>query len=244
MERNGLKSVAATVAFALGLGLSPGVHASAVLDWDMVDYSAGSLTQSFSVGGIDLDFAFSGDTNFQSGAPDDTSVLTGGLGSQQSLQIQLDHPQNTDTVQLDVSFSEAVAAVAFSIFDVDTGTGGASFHDDVTISGFLGSASVAPILTAVGTTFNISGSTATGHSQAANSTSQGTLSVAFSGPIDALRIIYGNDSTAPADPGPQGIGLHDISFAQVPEPPTIAVFGLSLFGLLFMFPRRLRRVGI
>lgn len=195
-----------------------------VLDWNPIDYAEGATTQSFGILGTDITFAFSGDLNFWSfDFPNDTTSITGGMSrDEESLQLQMDHPNNTDTLVLDVTFDTAVSGLSFLIFDIDTGPAGASFRDQVTVTGSLSGSPVSANLIKLGTSYNLSGNTATGISVASNFSSDGNLQVDFANQVDAFRIAYGNGPNAPPNPGPQGIALHDLSFTPTGDfgPPT------------------------
>ena len=79
----------------------------------------------------------------------------------------------------------------------------------VEVIGNRGTATVLPVLTN-GNVNTVSGNVAIGDGLSADSEPLGNLVVTFTDAVDSITIRYGNHTTAPANPGQQGINLHDL----------------------------------
>lgn len=250
-----------------------------VLDWDTISWPAGSLSNEYNVDGVagnDIRLFFTGNTNASYWAPN-TSVTpnivrpvdgtntatasTGGLNPvQQSLEISLDWPSDTNTVTLNVQFigaySSGVMNVAFTLFDIDSGTDASPRNWVDRITNVVGIATngtrVAPWITNenAAPSFTITGNgttnafiTAISGTGVANTTNIGNARISFSGisnVITGFSFTYANNPADTTDnPTQQHINLHDISFFAVPEPGTLAALALA-GGLLFALRRRMR----
>lgn len=223
------------------------------LDWDTVDWTdpanvgggatySPTLSQSFPVGGVDFDFAFSSDVpnllaslesvSTQLASPDDISATIGpgdtdGDGTlDEGLGVVVNpldgfggSAQDLDVI-LDVTFSEAVSEFEFTISDVDQTTGR---QDQVTVIGFFNGVPVLPTLsndpTAATSTYTISGNTATATATAGNRTptnnpEEATVVATFDQPIDAIQVIYA-DAEETTLAGGRGITImNDFSFCR------------------------------
>lgn len=218
-----------------GFVLLPWFKAQAiVLDWDSVNYSSGSFSQSFDIDpnnpGNDITITITGDTGFFAQNVNDTTDLTGGLSpAQQSLFMNMNYDTRNQLITVSVSFNYAngVSGVSFSIFDIDKSTAGndSGYTDKIVLLGrSLTGALVAPsgITTSsanetVGSGTNIY---VRGTAGATDSTGSGNATYSFnsSTTITNFTFTYGNDSSAPSNPGNQWIALHDITFTpKVPE---------------------------
>ncbi len=99
----------------------------------------------------------------------------------------------------------------FTIFDVDYAPN--DFADKMTITGSYNGSSVTPTLTN-GITNYVFGNVAIGDVTASDTTSQGTVVATFASPVDTITIVYGNHTTAPADPDGQAIAINDFTFCN------------------------------
>lgn len=217
---------------------------SGQLNWDANAWPAGSLTQNYTASTVPFSFAFSGSTNRLinfggSATPRTATDLTGGLSPAQNSLLYVANFNNTSE-SITLTFSagavgSGVAKMQFSIFDVDIGTGGNGFVDQLQITGSLNGSLVVPVLTA-GVANTTSGITATGVGAAASTSADGTVVVTFLSPVDTVTIVYGNGTGAPSNPGQQGIAVHDVNFcragtATLIASKTVAVYDPSAAGL-------------
>ncbi|TXT20760.1 MAG: hypothetical protein FD138_4158 [Planctomycetota bacterium] len=132
----------------------------AVLDWDTVDWTSGSLSQSFSVGGGTVSFSITGDTgDFFSGSPDDDTTNSGGLSPvQESVLFDMDFESQTtigdEAVTVTIGFTHpgGVSNVSFTIFDVDL----SSWTDQIIVTANNG-ATINPSSVTVGSTVTFDG---------------------------------------------------------------------------------------
>jgi MYXO-CTERM domain-containing protein len=154
--------------------LFPALSHAVVLDWDTVDWTAGSLSQTFTNvqgSGMDIKITLSiTGANFASWnnqtQPDDNNRLGGDDGnpyqaqgegvdangdpSEESLHLHMDSVQNDFRGYIDVKieFSQAAAGVSFNLFDVDRGGDGDStrtFEDVIgDVQGTRNGSQVAP----------------------------------------------------------------------------------------------------
>ena len=127
--------------------LFPALSHAVVLDWDTVDWTAGSFSQTFTnVQGSGMDVTITLSITGASFAswngqtqPDDNSRLGGDGGSgqgelydsygnlsEESLHLHMDSVQNNFRGYIDVKieFSQAAAGVSFQLFDIDRGGDG------------------------------------------------------------------------------------------------------------------------
>lgn len=191
----------------------------AVLDWDTVDWTAGSLSQSFSVGGGTVSIGITGDTNrFINTTPDDNTTNTGGLSpTQQSLLLDMNFAAQTTigdeavTVTIGFSHTGGVSNVSFTIFDVDLST----WTDQIIVTANNG-ATVNPSSVTVGSTVSFDGvNKVTGTASNASTSANGNATFTFSqSGITQITMVY--QSGRLADPTEQYISLHDINFNVAP----------------------------
>ncbi|NNM14566.1 MAG: DUF11 domain-containing protein [Gammaproteobacteria bacterium] len=223
------------------------------------DYTP-DLNESFVVGGITFDFAISGDStmanlirSFEERAdvaedtPDDVGdvVGPGDTDGNGSIDAALDVIINsTDTsnnpididVILDVTLSEPVSELEFSISDIDHSDPGTRERQDVvTVTGSYMSNAVTPTLTPE---YTVTGPTDPGLTVSANTATaqltgvnvfptgtgnqhpdRGTVFVKFSTPVDAITIVYADGVEAGADlGGTRGISIiNDTGFCYAPD---------------------------
>lgn len=192
---------------------------SVLFDWDTRTWTAGSLSNSYSVNGIGTvgftlanQGAYINDAGFGGQSPALSTAVTGGISpAQNSLTQYIDFANRTQTSTASIALPVAVPGMQFRIFDIDFATG--VFADRVTISGTFNGVAVTPVVTN-GNSNTVAGTTATGVTTAANTTADGTVTVTFSSPVDAVVITYGNAPTAPANPDGQAMSIHDITFCN------------------------------
>lgn len=241
---------------ALALWLLPAQAQAVVLDWDSVNYSSGSFSQSFDIDsnnpGNDITITISGDTSYFAQNINDNSNLTGGLSpAQQSLFMNMNYSSESQSILVTVTFHYAygVEDVSFSIFDIDEDNSNDSnvgYTDKIALLGKNLSGTIVAPTTITDSSDNEQVGTGTnryvrGNDSASDSSSSGTASYTFSGTnaIKEFSFTYGNDANAPNNPGNQWISLHDITFKpKVPEwhPGLIASFAcLMLVGVRRFF---------
>ncbi|MFM5916582.1 MAG: proprotein convertase P-domain-containing protein [Novosphingobium sp.] len=219
-----------TVAVSRSAGIAPTLTCSAgsvLFDWDTQAWTAGATSNSYSLAGIGtVGFAISNtngvflnNATYGGQSPAKQTAVTGGLGTaQQSLEQLVDLNSQSATANTTISLSTAVNGAQFTIFDVDFNAN--QFADKVTVTGSVGGVAVTPVLTNGSANF-VSGNSAYGDAISSDTQANGNVVVTFTGPVDTITIAYGNHNYAPADPGQQGIALHDITFCK-------AVAGISV----------------
>lgn len=212
-----------TVVNTRSAGVAPSLTCAAgtaLFDWDAQAWTAGATTGSFTVTGLgtvgiavtNSGGVFLNDATLGGQSPAEQTTVTGGLSpAQSSLEELVNISGQIPTVDTAITLGTAVPGVQFKIFDVDFASG--QFADKVTVTGYLGSNPVMPTLTN-GVANWVSGNTAYGDAVSANASGNGNVVVTFTSPIDRIVINYGNHSYAPADPGQQGVALHDITFCK------------------------------
>ena len=191
-----------------------------LFDWDAVSWPAGTTsgTQSLTaIGATSLNIAISGgaflsNATYGGQSPSRQNVVTGGLTPAQYSIFQLvDFTSQAGTVTSTITLPTAVPGAQFRLFDVDYNA--AQFADRVTVTGTYNGATVYPVLTN-GVSNYVIGNSAYGDVLSADTSAEGTVVVTFNTPIDSIRIEYGSHSLAPANPGQQGMAIHDISFCR------------------------------
>ncbi len=201
--------------------------APSVLDWDSVVWGEGDMSNSYIVAGETIDITISDPNNglqpyapFGGDTPIESTANTGGLSpAESSLHFLANQANQSNTVDMTITLGDAGVGVEkfqASIWDVDFGSG--QFEDQITVTGTLSGTPV-PVTLFTNSANGASGSVVTGVSGAGSTSSVGNMTIEFNAPIDTLVINYGNGSNAPANPGNQGIALHDLSFC----PPLFAV---------------------
>ncbi len=207
-------------------GTPPTLSCSAgtsVLDWDTQSWAAGTLSGNLSVSGIgsvgvaiSTPGALQNNATYGGQSPTRQNVMTGGLAVPQYSLLELVNQSNTtDAVTTTLTLPVAVSGAQFTIFDVDYAAG--QFADKVTVTGSRNGTTVLPTLTN-GISNYVTGNTAIGDSVSNDTQSFGNVVVTFASAIDKITISYNNDSaTAPADPGQQGVAIHDITMCTPPS---------------------------
>ena len=209
---------------------------STLFDWDTVAWSAGSLNNSYALASVGtINFAlvttatWVNDATFGGASPTVSTALTGGLTPvQKALDQYLDFNTQSEEATTTITLPTAVPGAQFTVFDIDYNAG--QFADRLTVTGSYQGASVVPTLTN-GTANYVVGNTAIGDAGGANTAVDGNVVVTFSQPVDTITIVYGNATTAPANPGGQAMGIHDINFCK-----PVAVLGMTKVSTLISDP--------
>jgi hypothetical protein len=234
-----------------------------VLDWDVVNWTAGTLSNSYDIDpaspGNDVTISLSGNTaalrvDPASGSltPVDNTSLHGGLSpAQQSLLFTTAFDNSTQSITITVTFSPQYAAgvtdVSFTLFGIQKRSNIQDFVSSISALGIDGTTLYAPTITNVGSSVLLSGSglnqTLTGsNSVPATGTGSGAgnATISFSTPgIQSFQFTFSNATGAP-NPGTQNVSLHDINFTPVPEVNPAAVAAAVCVAAIAAL-RRIRR---
>ena len=213
-----------TSTFTVQSGRAPGTPpllacpaSESIFDWDNISgWVNGSTnnTYAFSTFGnvnfsISNDGAFLNNAVFGGQSPTVFNEFTGGnLPAEDSLTLVADQSSQAGEVEVVIALPRSFDGLQFTIFDVDFNAG--QFADRVEVVGTLGGANVTPTLTNGNVNFVV-GNEAFGDGASASDQAFGNVVVTFTDPVDTVFVRYGNHSTAPVDPGQQGIGIHDIT---------------------------------
>lgn len=209
-----------TVAGARTAGTPPVLNcpnSNVIFDWDAIAWTAGSTSNSYPLGTLgNISFSLSNPglwlNNAAAGgqSPANQNVVHGG-SFQNSLIELVDLPSSTSEVTTTINLPAIMQGVQFSIFDVDYAAG--QFADRVEVVGERGGVTVLPTLTN-GVANYVIGNEAFGDGNSDSDQPDGTVIVTFSDPIDRIIIRYGNHSLSPANPGQQGVSIHDFNFCN------------------------------
>ena len=188
-------------------------------DWDTVSWSAGTTSGSAAltaIGNTGFNIAISGgaflsNATYGGQSPTRQNVVNGGMTGQYSIFELVDFTSQAGTVTSTITLPTAVPGAQFRLFDIDYASG--QFADRVTVTGTYNGAPVYPVLTN-GVANYVVGNSAYGDVLSADTSADGTVVVTFSSPIDSIVIEYGSHALAPANPGQQGMAIHDISFCR------------------------------
>lgn len=196
-----------------------------VFDWGAISgWTPGSTDNTYAFASYgNTHFRLTNDGVYQNIAayggqsPTVNSTITGGLSpAQPGLTVIADQANQAGDVEMTVTLPRSFNGVQFTIFDVDFFAN--QFADRVEVVGSFGGNQVLPELTNGNANF-VQGNIAIGDVLSADNESFGNLVVTFFDPVDTITIRYGNHTTAPANPGQQGISLHDLivcnPFAQL-----------------------------
>ena len=195
-----------------------------LFDWNNRAWSAGALNASYAVTNIGtINFAISTDGTFVNSTPDDTTNNTGGFGStEQALYQFLEYTTQSQAATTVLTLPTAVPGLQFRVFDIDFAAN--DFADKLTITGSFNGSTVMPVLTN-GVANYVVGNVAIGDAGSGGTSADGNVVITFLSPVDTVTIVYGNHTTAPADPDGQAASIHDILFCN-PET-TLSVTKIS-----------------
>jgi len=186
-------------------------NGTTLLDWNAQSWTSGSPTGTANVANIGA-IGFNVTTQGVFSVPLQlNATITGGTTGQNSLYQNVQYSTRTQTTNTVVTLPTAVPGVQFTIFDVDYAAN--DFADKMTITGSFNGSTVTPTLTN-GITNYVFGNVAIGDVTASDTTNQGTVIATFASPVDTITIIYGNHTTAPADPDGQAIAINDFTFCN------------------------------
>jgi uncharacterized repeat protein (TIGR01451 family) len=182
------------------------------LDWNAQSWTPGSLTGTATVANIGtINVSVVAGGTFISPLAI-TNNNTGGFPStEMSLYQLLDHPSQSAVTTTTFVLPTAVPGVQFRVFDVDFGSG--QFADRLIVTGSFNGAPVTPTLTN-GIANYVTGNAAIGDAASASTAADGNVVITFAAPVDTIVISYGNHTTAPSNPGQQGISIHDFTFCN------------------------------
>lgn len=207
-------------------GTAPSLNATCspadqiVFDWDTNAWPAGSLSNTYAIAGIgnmDIDLSLTGGTwvtnaSFGGQSPALANANNGGFaGTQLSLHQYIDFFNRSGTSTMEIDLPTAVPGAQFTIFDVDFTAN--DFADEVTVTGSFNGTTVIPTLTN-GTANYVVGNTAVGDASSGGTAGAGNVIVTFQSPVDTITIVYGNATTAPANPDGQAAAWFDITFCE------------------------------
>lgn len=211
-----------SASFVVQTGRSPGVPPAlacpagrSVFDWDTISgWLAGSVDNSYAFenfGNVRFQLtnngAYINNALFGGASPNVFTYFNGGTG-QNTLQVVSDQTNQSGVVTITITLPRSFNGVQFAIHDVDFGAN--QFADRLVVSASNGGTAVNPTLTNGNANF-ISGNSVIGDGAAGNNEALGNVVITFTQAVDRIVIQYGNHTTAPANPGQQGIGLHDIT---------------------------------
>ena len=168
-------------------------------------------------------------------------AVGGQATTHKALQLGADFATNTQYMLVTIFFAKPVTSVTFSVFDVDTPTAAQTtqYADQVRAIQGVSSANgttVTPVsLTNVSNTYTSVDSatqvTGKANSDQTANTANATATFSSSTPISQFSFVYGDGYTGTtAHATQQLIALGNISFTTVPEPGTLAMLGLGVFG--------------
>ncbi len=196
-----------------------------VFDWDAISsWTDGSTDNTYAFASfgnvrfeLDNDGAYIDNATFGGQSPTVFNAFTGGLDpAENSLTVLANQANQTGEVEVTITLPRSFTGLQFTIFDVDFNSG--QFSDRVEVVGTSGGTTVLPTLTNGNVNFVV-GNEAFGDGGSNNDQDFGNVVVTFDQAVDTVVVRYGNHSTAPDNPGQQGIGIHDITvcdpFAQL-----------------------------
>jgi subtilisin-like proprotein convertase family protein len=187
-----------------------------VFDWGSISgWTPGSTDNTYAFASFgNIRFRLTNDGVYQNLAayggqsPTVSSTLTGGLApAEPGLTVIADQANLAGKVEIEIILPRAFSGVQFTIFDVDFFAN--QFADRVEVFGRRGGTIILPVLTN-GNVNQVTGNVAFGDGQSADAEPAGNVVVTFTDPVETIVIRYGNHTTAPANPGQQGISVHDL----------------------------------
>lgn len=185
-----------------------------LFDWNGKAWVGGSTNNSYTVSGIgsiNFEITNTGGT-YDDGSPAVNNNNYGSLANtEQSLYENLQFTTQSQTATTRLTLPTAVPGLQFTVFDVDYANN--DFADKLTVVGSFNGSTVLPTLTN-GVANYVTGNVAIGDAGSNSNSANGNVVVTFTSPVDRVDIIYGNHTTAPADPDGQAISIHDINFCR------------------------------
>ncbi len=202
---------------------------SSLFDWDANPWPANSLANNYSLTNIGTISFSIASTGTWTGSPVLNNSNNGGLaGAQLSLFQSLDFNNQAETATTTITLPTAVPGVQFRVFDIDYAAN--DFADKLTVTGSFNGSPVTPTLTN-GVANYVLGNSAYGDAASGGTSADGNVVVTFASPVDTIVIVYGNHSTAPANPDGQAISIWDMTFCN-----PVAVLGVTKVSTLISDP--------
>lgn len=209
---------------------------STLFDWDANPWSAGSLSNQYNlafIGTMDFSVTSTGtwlsDPAFGGLSPSLANANNGGFaGTQLSWHQYLDFSTQAETATTTIALPTGVPGAQFTVFDIDYAAN--DFADKLTVTGSYRGNAVTPTLTN-GVSNYVIGNSAYGDAASAGTSGDGNVVVTFNQPVDTITVVYGNHSTAPANPDGQAIAIFDITFCR-----PVAVLGVTKLSTVLSDP--------
>ena len=198
---------------------------SAILDWDVNTWApTGSLTQTYAIGGSDIDITFSDPnsglvTTGSPGAPETSIFQTGGTG-ETTLFIRTNFTDvfnDAVTITIDFTHPGGVSNVNFSLFDMDATS--PQWIDDAVVTATDGTNTFNPSSITPSIANQVIGAnTVRGTAASGNTSPNGNAAFSFNQTgITQISIVYSNATGTGQPPNHnQWISIHDISFDVAP----------------------------
>lgn len=195
-------------------------NGSVLFDWSGKVWDQSDNDTSYALGALgNINFVLTNpgvwlnSATFGGQSPRVQAVMNGGFIADPDGLLQLvDLADQSAVVTTVVTLPRPMAGAQFRVFDVDFGAN--QFADRIVVTGELEGATIIPTLTN-GVANYVIGNSAYGDGASNTDSADGNLVVTFSSPVDRIIIQYGNHSAAPANPGQQGIAIHDMTFCNL-----------------------------
>ena len=190
---------------------------STIFDWDVRSWTAGTMTNAYALDAIgQISFALANpgvwlnvpEVGGQS--PTRQNVVHAGTNQYSLLQL-VDLADRISVVTSTITLPAIMRGAQFTLFDVDYASG--QFADRVRVIGRYKGTTITPVLTN-GVANYVVGNEAFGDGASNNDQANGNVVVTFNQPVDTIILYYGNHALAPANPGQQGITIHDITMCR------------------------------
>jgi len=205
---------------------------AAVLDWGVVDWAGGSLSNTYlnvDGVGVDISLAFTGDTgeiltsHGSTPGPLPTDLHTWDASG---LWWAANFSQASQSLTLTISFDSAVSNVSFKVHDLDgTGVvGGSGNWETLTVSGTLAGNAVNALLTP-GSHQVLNGNTIQSNGWDQTPADPTTTALIQFNNVDTIVLLYKSNINSE-----RGEILSNITF--VPEPSTMLLLAAGVMGLL------------
>jgi len=202
---------------------------AAVLDWDVESWPTGSLSETFTVGGSDININFASNTAQLNSAgtggapasPETNQFLTGGLTpTEDALFIRTDFVTTAQDVVITFDFLHpgGVSDLSFTFWDVDADI--PSWVDELQVTAIANGVTVNPSNVSDGVSNSPIGANGSigdpvDDNNSVNTSPNGNATFTFNQTgISQIIIVYSNATGG--TPGNQWISLHDISFDIAP----------------------------